>query len=335
MIQQKKIGEWKGVDIISYTLQNSKGLKIECLNFGAVLRSCFLPENPSLDIVLGFDSWEEYASSLDLDNPPYFGAVLGRFAGRIAHGRFSLHGKEIQLAQNHGEHHIHGGKNSLCRSIWKAKTEGNTLIFEHTCPSGHEGYPGELKVEMSYSLSDENELINSIRAFSTEDTIVNLTQHHYWNLEGDYSTVKDHSVFLNSKRFLMTDLAKIPTGEMVEWSNKPLQEPLPKKLLDGIDHTFVLEKSHGVQALLKNHSKDWEMSVRSNQAACHIFIGCELPSHFKGKNGHTYHAKSGICFEMQNFPDAPNHPHFPSSYLEKDKIYQNDTIFHFEKRTHV
>jgi aldose 1-epimerase len=120
-----------------------------------------------------------------------------------------------------------------------------------------------------------------------------------------------------------------------EWSKNLLQEALPKTLLEGIDHSFVLEKSNGIQAKLLNLSNDWQMSVYSNQAAGHIFIGCGLPSHLTGKNGSTYHSKSGICFEMQNFPDAPNHAHFPSSLLEKDKIYENNTIFHFVNQDHV
>lgn len=327
-----------GKEVYSYFLTNVNGLQIEMINYGAVMRSFQLPaENGHLDIVLGFDSLELYLQSMVMENPPYFGCMVGRYAGRIRHGKVKIGGEEIQLTTNNGGHHLHGGLNSFSRAFWDAdkQSSASELTLRYVCPAGTENYPGELTVEVIYTLTDQNELKIAMRAVSTEDTIINLTQHHYWNLDGHMSTVEGQSVYINSKSYLMKDSQNIPTGKVCEWSEKPLQEVLPNEVLDGIDHSFVLEKSNGIQAKLIHPSKNWQMSVYSNQVAGHIFIGCGLPSHLTGKNGQTYHSKSGICFEMQNFPDAPNHAHFPSSLLEKDKIYENNTIFHFEKQSHV
>lgn len=327
-----------GEKVFSYFLRNQNGLQLEFINYGAVLRSCILPVDEGyIDIVLGFDSLEKYLQSMEMENPPYFGCLVGRYAGRIKHGKVTIGQKEIQLTTNHSGHHLHGGLESFSRAFWVAdgQTSINELTFRYVCPAGTENYPGELTIYVTYTLTEQNELKIAMSAVSTEDTIINLTQHHYWNLDGHSSTVENQSVYINSKRYLSKDAEHIPTGKVHEWSRIPMKDPLPQQLLDGIDHTFILEKSNGVQAILKNPSNLWRMSVYSNQPAGHIFIGCELPPHLTGKNGHTYHTKSGICFEMQNFPDAPNHPHFPSSYLEKDKIYENNTIFHFEKQTHV
>jgi aldose 1-epimerase len=327
-----------GKEVYSYFLTNVNGLQLELINYGAVMRSCQLPlEDGHLDIVLGFDSLEHYLQSMEMENPPYFGCIVGRYAGRIRQGKVKIGDEEIQLTTHNGGHHLHGGLNSFSRSFWEAdnQTTSNELTFRYVCPAGTENYPGELTVEVKYILSDQNELKIAMRAVSTEDTIINLTQHHYWNLGGHASTVDGQAVYINSKRYLVKDAENIPTGKVIEWSKNPFEEALSDKLLDGIDHSFVLEKSSGIQAKLIHPSNKWQMSVYSNQTAGHIFIGCGLPSHLTGKNDQTYHSKSGICFEMQNFPDAPNHAHFPSSLLEKGNIYENNTIFHFEKQTHV
>lgn len=321
----------------SYFISNKHGMKLEFLSFGAVLRSCILPGDEQLDVVLGFDQLIDYLNSMQMENPPYFGCIVGRSAGRIRQGKVNIGGEEIQLTTNHGGHHLHGGFHSLSRVFWEVEESqgSNQLTFTYVCPAGTDNYPGELKVEVTYTLSDQNELKIAMRAVSTEDTIINLTQHHYWNLGGHSSTVDGQVVYINSKRYLEKDAENIPTGKVIEWSKNPFEEALSDKLLDGIDHSFVLEKSSGIQAKLIHPSNNWQMSVYSNQAAGHVFIGCGLPSHLTGKNGRTYNSKSGICFEMQNFPDAPNHAHFPSSLLEKGKMYENNTIFHFEKRIHV
>ena len=306
-------------------------MKLEFLSFGAVLRSCILPGDERLDVVLGFDETKDYLNSMQMENPPYFGCIVGRFAGRIQNGLVNIGDNEIQLSRNNGPHHLHGGKNSLSRVFWDVEEnqDSNQLTFSYVCPDGTENYPGELKVQVRYTLTEQNELKITMRAVSTEDTIINLTQHHYWNLGGHASSVDDQKIRINATHFLEKNSENIPTGNFEQWSTTPMHEELNKELRDGLDHTFVISDPSEIQATLTHPSNGWKMLVKSNQPAAHLFIGCGLPENLIGKESASYHSTSGVCFEMQNFPDAPNHEHFPSSFLRKDEIYENNTTFHF------
>ena len=321
----------------SYFISNKHGMKLEFLSFGAVLRSCILPGNERLDVVLGFDEINDYLNSMQMENPPYFGCIVGRYAGRIQNGLVKIGDNEIQLSRNNGPHHLHGGKNSFSRVFWDVEEnqESNQLTFSYVCPDGTENYPGELKVQVRYTLTEQNELKITMRAVSTEDTIINLTQHHYWNLGGHASSVDDQKIRINATHFLEKNSENIPTGNFEQWSTTPMHEELTKELRAGLDHTFVISDQSEIQATLTHPTNGWKMLVKSNQPAAHLFIGCGLPENLKGKEGVSYHSTSGICFEMQNFPDAPNHDHFPSSVLRKDEVYENNTIFHFVNQDHV
>lgn len=312
-------------------------MKLAFLSYGAVLRSCILPGDERLDVVLGFDELNDYLTSMQMENPPYFGCIVGRYAGRIRHGKVKIGDEELQLTTNNAGHHLHGGYHSLSRVFWDVEENQdlNQLTFSYVCPAGTENYPGELKVQVTYSLTEQNELKITMRAVSSEDTIINLTQHHYWNLGGHASSVKDQEIRLNSTHYLEKYTDNIPTGNFEQWCATPMQEELTTELRGELDHTFVISDQSEIQATLTHPTNGWKMLVKSNQPAAHLFIGCGLPDNLTGKDGVSYHSKSGICFEMQNFPDGPNHAHFPSSLLEKDKIYENNTIFHFEKQTHV
>lgn len=306
-------------------------MKLEFLSFGAALRSCILPGDEQLDVVLGFDQLNDYVNSMQMVNPPYFGCIVGRYAGRIRHGKVKIGDEEIQLTKNNGRHHLHGGFHSLSRVFWDVEENQdlNQLTFSYVCPAGTENYPGELKVQVRYTLTEQNELKIAMQAVSTEDTIINLTQHHYWNLGGHASSVNDQSIHLNATHFLEKNSDHIPTGNFEQWSGKPFNDELTTEIRSGLDHTFIISDHSEIQATFTHPSNGWKMLVKSNQYAAHLFIGCGLPKHLKGKDGVSYHSTSGVCFEMQNFPDAPNHEHFPSSVLRKDEVYENNTIFHF------
>lgn len=337
-IEIKEFGQMPdGQMVYSYTLKNKHGMSVEFISYGAFMRSCVLPGAEELDIVLGFDDLDDYLTSMQLENPPYFGCLVGRYAGRIHQGTFFLNQKVYQLSKNHGSHHLHGGINSFSRALWTAEAHlsESSLTFKHVSPAGTDGYPGELRCSLTYSLTDENELKMSFKAEATEDTIINVTQHHYWNLGGHHHSVDDQVIQLNATHYLEKSLENIPTGNFIQWSERPLKDNLPMELRAGLDHTFVISDDAEIQASLTNPSNGWKMTVRSNQPAAHLFIGCELPKHLKGKEGVSYHATSGVCFEMQNFPDAPNHEHFPSCILRKDGVYENNTIFHFVNQAHV
>lgn len=334
-IDRKEFGKMPdGQMVYSYTLKNNHGMKVEFLSYGALMRSCVLPGG--LDIVLGFDRLDDYLNSMQLENPPYFGCIVGRYAGRIHQGTFFLNNKVFQLSKNHGSHHLHGGIHSFSRALWvvESNVSEHSLTFKHVCPAGTDGYPGELKCSLTYSLTDENELKMSFFAEATEDTVINVTQHHYWNLEGHKNSVDRQLVHLNATHYLEKRTNNIPTGNFIQWSDKPMKEELPDELRSELDHTFVISNQSEIQATLTNPNNGWTMNVKSDQPAAHLFIGCALPERFIGKENTTYHATSGICFEMQNFPDAPNHDHFPTSILKKDEVYENNTIFHFVNQAH-
>ena len=336
-IEIKEFGQLPDGQIVnSYLLKNKNGMSVEFISYGAVMRSCVLPGKEGLDIVLGFDYLEDYLTSMKMENPPYFGSMVGRFAGRIHQGAFFLNNKVYQLSKNHGLHHLHGGYDSFSRALWKAEpqTADQAITFTHVSLSGTDGYPGEVTSILTYSLTDDNELKMCFKAESTEDTIINVTQHHYWNLGGHNQSVDQQSIHLKATHFLEKNADNIPTGTFEQWCARPMQEELTNELRAGLDHTFVISDQSEIQATLTHPSNGWKMLVKSNQPAAHLFIGCGLPENLRGKEGVSYHSKSGVCFEMQNFPDAPNHEHFPSSVLRKDEVYENNTTFHFVNQDH-
>jgi len=338
LVETKEFGQLPdGTLVHSYQLENKMGMKITFLSYGAVMQSFILPGSEDLDIVLGFDNLEDYLTSMNMENPPYFGTMVGRFAGRIREGSFVLNQQLFQLTQNHGVHHLHGGKDSFSRAIWTAEPQISTqqLTFHHVSPAGTDGYPGELHSKLTYRLTEDGQLIMDFKATSTEDTIINVTQHHYWNLAGHHSSVESQEIRLNATHYLEKNKDQIPTGDFVLFDEKPFQSELSAELREKLDHTFVISDNQQIQATLTHPTNGWKMQVKSNQAAAHLFIGCALPPNLLGKSGNRYHAKSGVCFEMQNFPDAPNQEHFPSCILRKGATYENTTIFHFENQAYV
>ena len=336
-VEIKEFGQLPdGQMVYSYILTNKHGMKVEFISYGAVMRSCILPGDQRLDIVLGFDCLGNYLESMNMENPPYFGSMVGPFAGRIHQGTFSLNNNVYQLSKNHGSHHLHGGIDSFSRALWKVEpqTSEQSITLKHVSPAETDGYPGEVTSTLTYSLTDDNELKMTYKVKSTEDTIINVTQHHYWNLAGHDQSVDSQSIHLNTTHFLEKNMDDIPTGNFEQWSEKTMQEELTAELRSGLDHTFIISDQSEIQASLTHPTNGWKMLVKSNQPAAHLFIGCGLPENLKGKEDVTYHATSGVCFEMQNFPDAPNHEHFPSSVLRKDEVYENNTTFHFVNQDH-
>lgn len=337
-VEIKEFGQLPdGQMVYSYLLTNKHGMTVEFISYGAVMRSCVLPGNQGLDIVLGFGRLEDYLVSMNMENPPYFGSMVGRFAGRITEGTFGLNGQAYELSKNHGKHHLHGGIDSFSRALWMADPQSSqqSITFRHVSPEGTDGYPGEVTSTLTYSLTDDNELKMNYKAVSSADTIINVTQHHYWNLGGHHESVNGQSIRLNATHYLEKNTNNIPTGDFTQWSEAPMQEELPTELRTGMDHTFIISDQSEIQVSLIHPSNGWKMLVKSNQPAAHLFIGCGLPKYLKGKEGVSYHATSGVCFEMQNFPDAANQEHFPSCVLRKGEVYENNTIFHFVNQHHV
>lgn len=322
-----------GEEIFCFRLKNKNGMKLEVINYGATITSLNIPiaNKKNVDVVLGFENLENYIDSFSLPNAPYLGALVGRYAGRINNATFVLNGNKIVLTKNHGAHQIHGGVEGFSKAVWEVKTvTSNAIVLEYTSQDNEEHFPGILMTQITYTITDENELKVDMLAKSTEDTILNLTQHSYFNLDGHSETIENQELFVNSYKTLETNLENIPTGRFLELVRTPFDFNSPKKCPTKIDNTFVLNKESEIAATLFSTKNNLKMSVTTNQPAVHIYVGGNCFNQIKGKENANYHPLSGICFEAQNFPDAPNHENFPSSVLKKEETYLHNTVFKFE-----
>lgn len=321
-------------EVFCYTLSNKKGAELRVMNYGATITSLKIPlvNGGKIDVVLGFDTLADYINSYSLPSPPYFGTTVGRFAGRICNAKFLLKGKQIFLNKNHGEHSLHGGILGFSRKLWKvvpsAFEEDASITLEYVSKNNEENFPGELTVQVTYTLTGENELKVAFTATTSEDTIVNLTQHSYFNLDGHLNAISNHKLQINSEKVLETTEDLIPTGNFASLKNHAFDFSIAKDCPTSIDTTFVLEDKNA--ATLISEKNKLKMSVKTNQPAVHIYVGGNCFDKIKGKESANYHPKSGICFETQNFPDAPNHSHFPNSILKKGEQYNHQTTFKFE-----
>lgn len=326
-----------GKEVLCYKLSNKNGMELSVINYGATITSIKVPVSnyEKVDVVLGFDNLQAYIDSFDLPSPPYMGTVVGRFAGRINEGKFTLNGKTVQLAKNHGEHHLHGGTKGFSQQYWKVKNsnEGDSpsITFSYTSQNNEENYPGILTVEVTYTLTVTNDVIIEYHAHSSEDTILNLTQHSYFNLEGHQHSINNQSLFVNAVKTLEADNKNIPTGLLLNVSNCPFDFTEQKKCPTVIDNTFVLDRKTKIVASLYSEKTQLKMNVFTNQPAVHIYVGGNCFGKIEGKENASYHPQSGICFEAQNFPDAPNHSNFPSAVLKEGEQYYHQTILGFEK----
>lgn len=323
-----------GEEIFCYRLKNKKGIELEVINYGATITSLKIPmtNKKKVDIVLGFENLEDYINSFSLPNAPYLGALVGRYAGRISNATFILNRRKIELTKNHGAHQIHGGVEGFSKAVWEVKTvTANAIVLEYTSQDNEEHFPGVLTTQVTYTLTEENELKVEMTAKTTEDTIINLTQHSYFNLDGHSETIINQELFVNSSKTLETNHENIPTGNFFEIARSPFDFNSPKECPQKIDNTFVLNEKDEIAATLFSIKNNLKMSVFSNQPAVHIYVGGNCFNQIKGKENANYHPLSGICFEAQNFPDAPNHEHFPSAVLKKEDTYYHKTIFKFEK----
>jgi aldose 1-epimerase len=285
-------------------------------------------------VVLGFDTLEGYLNSFQLKSAPYFGATVGRYAGRINNSSFSLNGKSIDLNSNNNGHSLHGGNIGFSQKQLKIKnvTEGDnpSITLSYFSPDGEENYPGDLSIDLTYTLTDENDLIIEYVATTSEDTIINLTHHSYFNLDGHKATILEQDLSVNSEKILETNEHNIPTGQFLNLENNLFDFNQSKKCPQTIDTTFVLHDGNEISASLFNPKNNLRMLVFTNQPAVHIYVGGNCFNTIKGKENADYHHLSGICFETQNFPDAPNHNHFPNAVLRKGEVYRHKTMYKFQ-----
>ncbi|NHM06612.1 galactose mutarotase [Flavobacterium sp. CYK-4] len=325
-----------GKEVFTYRLGNKNGMELQLTNYGATLMALKVPlKNGKLaDVVLGFDSLESYIASFSLPSPPYFGATIGRYAGRISAGRFTLNGTEYQLNQNNNGHALHGGVQGFSQVVWEAEahqsTEGVSVTFKYTSAHSEEHFPGNLQVQVTYTLTASNEMILKYNAVSDADTIVNLTHHSYFNLEGHQADILNQHLFVDAGFALQTDLENIPNGQFLDLNAYGMSFNPEQKCPSAIDNTFLVRKSSKPVAALSSTKNQLRMQVFTDQPGIHIYVGGNCFNQIKGKQDANYHELSGICFEAQHFPDAPNHEHFPSATLKKGERYTQQTIYKFE-----
>jgi aldose 1-epimerase len=342
--------EWgKGPDgqsVERYTLKNAKGTEASIITYGGIVQALKTADRAGqfTDIVLGFDSLEGY-----LKGHPYFGALIGRYGNRIAKGRFKLNGVEYKLATNNGANALHGGLRGFDKRVWRAReVEGNAQALELTYVSkdGEEGYPGTLTARVVYTLTDNNELKLEYTATTEKDTVVNLTNHSYFNLKGaGQGDILDHKVTINADRFTPVDEGLIPTGELKPVAGTPFDFRTPAaigsrisapdeqlKLGRGYDHNFVLNGAQGAlsfAARVMEETTGRVMEVHTTEPGLQFYTGNFLDGTITGKNGVVYKHRYGFCMETQHFPDSPNKPQFPSTVLKPDGTYRSTTVYRF------
>ncbi|MGE5581045.1 MAG: aldose epimerase family protein [Bacillota bacterium] len=331
----------EGKTAFLYTLSNSKGMTIKITNYGGIITSILAPglNGKMADVVLGFNTFGEY-----LSGHPYFGAIIGRYGNRIARGRFSLNGKEYKLATNDGPNHLHGGLAGFDKKIWEAAEISNPqeagVKLSYLSKDGEEGYPGNLAVVVEYLLNDRNELTIRYQATTDKPTVINLTNHSYFNLAGEGSgNILNHQLTLNADHYTEVAEGLIPTGELRPVKASPLDFTVAKaigaeiaKVEGGYDHNYVLNKKPNE---LSQAAKVYEpisgrtMEVFTTEPGIQFYTGNFLDGANKGKAGKSYGKHAAFCLETQHFPDSPNHPEFPSTILNPGDTYHQATVYKF------
>ena len=330
-----------------FTLTNAAGAEVRITEYGGIVVAIRVPDRNGLlgDVSLGYERLADYVS----DNP-YFGTITGRYANRIAGGRFELDGETWQLAQNDGENALHGGIRGFDKVVWAgAPTESSDgVALTYVSPDGEEGYPGALATTVTYTWSDENALRIDYEARTDQPTVVNLTNHAYFNLaDGGAGTVLDHYLTVHAERYTPTDAASIPTGEIVPVAGTPFDFRAPRTLReriaddqpqlranDGYDVNFVLGGDGGLAlaATVYEPTTGRAMDVLTDQPGVQLYTGNHFDGRHVGHGGVVYQRHAGLCLETQHFPDSPNQPRFPSTVVRPGETYRTTTVYRFYSR---
>jgi aldose 1-epimerase len=330
-----------------FTLTNAHGLEARIMTYGAALVSLRTPDRGGhfANIILGFDTLEPYLAGV-----PYFGATVGRFANRIAQGRFTVDGSSYQLAQNNGPNSLHGGRRGFDKRVWQAQPfetpSGPAVRLSYVSAAGEEGYPGELSAHVTYRLSDDDSLAIEFEATTTAPTPVNLANHAYFNLTGDLKRpILDHLLTINAGRFTPVNSTLIPTGELRAVAGTPFDFRTPSAIGSrigdndeqlrfggGYDHNWVLDRTGSgpltLAAVLTDPGSGRSIEIRTTQPGLQFYSGNFLNGKPAGA-GTVFERRTGLCLETQHFPDSPNQPGFPSTILRPGQIYSEKTVMAF------
>lgn len=334
-----------GTVIEAYTLKNASGAMAKVITYGATLTELWVPDRSGKlgDAVLGFDNLKGY-----LGPHPYFGATVGRYANRIAKGHFTLDGKEYSLAINNGPNSLHGGNIGFRRRVWKAETlhepHAAAVRLTYLSKDGEENYPGNLSVAVTYTLTDSNELKIGYSAKTDKATVVNLTNHSYFNLADPGGDILGHVLYLSADRFTPVDSTLIPTGEIRSVQGTPLDFTKPTPIgahiaeikdIGGYDHNFVISGEPGklrLAARVSEPASGRQMEVWTTEPGVQFYSSIGLDGTIVGKGGVAYRKYGALCLETQHFPDSPNHPDFPSTVLRPGQTFHSETIYKFSAK---
>ncbi len=333
----------EGTEVNIFSLKNDNGVSADVINYGGIVTSLVVPDRDGIsgDIVLGFDNLENY-----LAGHPYFGALVGRYANRIANARFELGGEVYHLAANHGNNHLHGGIRGLDKVIWDYEVlpgrDAGILRLKYFSPDGDEGYPGNLTIQTDFMLNNKNELHFNYMANTDKATPVNITHHGYFNLTGGYNSVLDHELKINGSFFTEVNDEIIPTGKLLPVEGTAMDfrkmKPVGKDITDvpgGYDHNYVLDSINepvNLAAILYEPDHGRRMEVFTTQPGMQLYTGNFLDGTITGKGGTVYHKHWGLCLETQHFPDSPNQPSFPDAILRPGEEYSHSVIFRFSAK---
>ena len=346
-MQKEIFGKTRAGDVVDiYTLTNEAGLKAKLTTWGACLVEMHVPDRKGAlaDITLGFDKLDAY-----LGAHPHFGVTTGRYANRIGAGRFTLDGKVYQLGLNTGANHLHGGFVGFDHRLWKGESVpgANEVRFTYTSPDGEEGYPGTMEIAVTYTLTAKNELRIDYEATADKPTIVNLTNHAYWNLAGaGEGDILGHELRLHAGRFLPVDAGAIPTGKIESVAGGPMDFTKAKTLAKdfaqmtgtpgGYDHNFLIDQPQPsaltLAAEVYEPKSGRVMNISTTEPGIQLYTGNFLDGSVTGKGGKVYRKNYGFCLETQHFPDSPNHPDFPSTVLRPGQTFRSTTVHQFSVR---
>jgi aldose 1-epimerase len=349
-VQKKSFGTREGRPVNLYTLTNSHGVEVRAMNYGGIILSIRVPDRKGqlADIVLGHETFEGY-----IPNPPFLGAIVGRYANRIANGTFTLDGKTYTLPKNDGPNTLHGGvTRTFDKVVWddeplNSKEPG--VRFTYLSKDGEEGFPGNLTAKVSYTLTDDNELVIDYEATTDKATPINLSQHSYFNLAGEGSgDILNTELMLNADRFTPVDKNLIPTGELRAVKGTPfdfttstrigarIEDPYDQMVLGhGYDHNFIINRKGGgleLAARAYEPTSGRVLEVLTTQPAVQFYTGNFLDGTVTGKQGHVYKRRNAFCLETQHYPDSPNHPDFPSTILKPGQTFHEKTVFKFSAK---
>lgn len=338
-----------GQPVRLYTLGNGRGMTAEIITYGAIVVSLTAPDKDGEfdDVVLGYDNLADY-----IKVTPYFGAIVGRYGNRIDKGKFTLDGTTYRLATNDGENHLHGGIKGFDKVVWQDepvdRSDAVGVKLSYLSEDGEEGYPGNLKVSVTYLLTDRNELRIEYEATTDEATPINVTHHGYFNLTGGRRNILGHELMLNADRFTPVDEGLIPTGELRPVEGTPMdfrkRTPIGARIDDdyeqlqfggGYDHNWVLNKKGDAMTLAAEVYEPTTgrlMTVRTTEPGVQFYAGNFLDGTITGKDGVVYTHRYGFCLETQHYPDSPNKPDFPSTILRPGRVHKTTTVYAFSTR---